>query len=128
DFNDNSITDAVNDWVEKRKAVMTKEEKPPAIYADRSSGEGYDFFPNCTKNAFETATETLGDRVSSHGPSDANVAEWVQAQDAVFQNCATGKQTPPDPPTGAPDWLVKDRAYQKAAAKFYSLDYEDAKQ
>src|SRR5213075_770222 len=42
-------------------------------------------------------------------------------------NCANGKQTPEDAPAGAPDWLQKDRAYQKAAAEFYSLDYEAAK-
>ncbi|MFL6374225.1 MAG: hypothetical protein ACJ73D_06130, partial [Pyrinomonadaceae bacterium] len=107
---------------------MVKEEKPPAIYGDRSSGESYDFFPNCTRNAFETAGETLSDRVSAHGPSDPNVMEWVKAQDAVFGNCASGKQAPDDAPVGAPDWLVKDRAYQKAAAKFYSMDYAAAKQ
>src|SRR5262249_44123678 len=103
--------------------------KPPAIYGDRSTpGTDYAFFPNCTKNAFETASDTLSDRMSAHGPSDPGVVDWVKAQDAVFSNCAAGKQTPEDAPVGAPDWLVKDRAYQKAAAKFYSMDYEDAKQ
>ena len=126
DFVDNSVDDAIAKWVEKRREVQSKEEKPPAIYA-RDSGS-YEFFPNCTKNAFETATDTLGERISSHGPSDGSVVDWVKAQDVVFQNCAQGKRSPDDVPVGAPDWLTKDRAYQKAAAKFYSLDYEDAKQ
>ena len=128
DFEDNTVDSAVAAWLDKRKQVMDKEEKPPAIYGDHSTGEGYEFFPNCTKNAFETATETLSDRVTAHGPSDPGVIDWVKAQDAVFGNCSSGKQTPDDAPIGAPDWLQKDRAYQKAAAKFYSLDYADAKQ
>jgi hypothetical protein len=128
DFADNTVDEAVKQWVAKRKEVMTKEEKEPAIYAERSYG-GYEFFPNCSRNAFETASETLADRMASHGgPSDPGVVDWVQAQDAVFSNCSVGKQTPLDPPAGASDWLVKDRAYQKAAAKFYSLDYREAKQ
>ncbi len=126
DHPDNSIDEAVKAWVEKRKDVVGKEETPPAIYAERSYG-GYDFFPNCTKNAFETAAETLADRSSAHGPSDANVQNWIKGQDQVFENCASGKQTPDDPPPGAPDWLQKDRAYQRAAAEFYSLAYDAAK-
>jgi hypothetical protein len=127
-FDDNTVDSAVTAWLDKRKQVMDKEEKPPAIYGDHSTGEGYEFFPNCTKNAFETAAQTLTDRISAHGPSDPAVVDWVKAQDAVFGNCSSGKQTPDDAPVGAPDWLQKDRAYQRAAAKFYSLDYAEAKQ
>lgn len=126
DFPDDTIDEALRAWIGRRAEVVGKEEKTPEIYAERSYG-GYDFFPNCTKNAFETATQTLADRVSSHGQTDPNVLNWVKAQDQVFQNCAVGKQTPDDAPVGAPDWLQKDRAYQKAAAEFYSLDYEAAK-
>src|SRR5205085_7445701 len=71
--------------------------------------------------------ETLSDRASAHGPSDANVQLWVKAQDDVFENCSQGKQAPVDLPPGAPDWLQKDHEYQLAAAEFYSLDYETAK-
>jgi len=126
DHGDDTVDEVVQAWVKKRKEVFEKEEKPPEIYAERAYG-GYDFFPNCTKNAFETATETLGDRIAKHGPSDVNVVDWTKAQDQVFQNCSSGKQTPDNAPPGAPDWLQKDRAYQRAAAEFYSLDYEAAK-
>jgi len=126
DFRDDSVDGAVKAWIEKRKDIVGKDEKTPDIYTDRDYG-GYDFFPNCTKNAFETATETLADRVSAHGPSDPNMVNWVKAQDQVFENCAKDKQTPDAAPPGAPDWLQKDRAYQRAAAEFYSLDYESAK-
>ncbi len=120
------MSDTIKAWVNKRAEVAGTEGKVPDIYVERSYG-GYDFFPNCTKNAFETATETLDDRESTHGPSDSGVQDWLKAQDDVFSNCSSGKRTPPDAPVGAPDWLQKDRAYQKAAASFYSLDYADAK-
>lgn len=125
-FADNSVDEAVRSWVERRKEVVGSEEKMPDIYVERSYG-GYDFFPNCTKNAFETASETLSDRTTAHGRTDANVLDWLKAQDKVFQNCASGKQTPDPAPAGAPEWLQQDRAYQIAAASFYSLDYNDAK-
>ncbi len=123
---DDTIDEAVKAWVALRAEVVGKDEPTPEIYVERTYG-GYDFFPNCTKNAFETATETLGDRMSMHGREDKNVANWLAGQDQVFANCASGKRTPDDAPPGAPAWLVKDRAYQKAAAEFYSMDYDAAK-
>ncbi len=124
--NEDLVDNAVKAWVAKRKEVLSKEEKPPAIYVERSYG-GYEFFPNCTRSSFETATETLADRVSSHGADNTSVIDWVNAQDAVFANCATGKQMPAPAPVGAPVWLQKDRDYQLAAADFYSLNYVSAK-
>ncbi len=125
-FTNDSIDDAVKAWVERRKDVVGNEEATPAIYVERSYG-GYDFFPNCTQNAFETAAETLSDRTTAHGSTDPNVLNWVAAQDKVFENCSSGKRTPDDVSPGAPAWLEKDRAYQKAAAEFYALDYAEAR-
>jgi hypothetical protein len=126
EFQDNDVSEAVKAWVAKRRDIVGNEEKPPDIYTEREYG-GYDFFPNCTKNAFETAAETLADRSSSYGSDSKDVKEWVAAQDQVFQNCAGGKSIPDEPDASKAVWLQKDRAYQVAAAKFYSLDYEDAK-
>jgi len=126
DFRDDSVEAAVKTWVDKRKEVVDKEQKIPEIYVERSYG-GYDFFPNCTRSAFETATDTLADRISSNGPSDVSVTNWVAAQDAVFTNCASGATQPDNAPVGAPEWLQKDRAYQIAAADFYSTNYTEAK-
>jgi hypothetical protein len=127
DFEDkNEVNEAVKKWIAKRKEVFGQEEKTPEIYVERSYG-GYDFFPNCTKNAFETATKTLTDRIISYGSNDKNVKEWVKGQDKVFENCASGKSIPNHPSPAMPDWLQKDRAYQIAAAEFYALDYDSAK-
>jgi len=131
DFNNKSYdtddtAEAVKKWVEKRKDVVGKEEKTPQIYVEREYG-GYDFFPNCTTSSFETATATLSDRVASNGAEDKNVKDWVKAQDQVFTNCASGRQLPAEASAEMPEWLQKDRAYQLAAAEFYSLNYEEAK-
>ncbi|HVE57687.1 MAG TPA: hypothetical protein VNB22_12715, partial [Pyrinomonadaceae bacterium] len=126
-YEEENISETVKKWVEKRRSVVGKEEKPPEIYVEREYG-GYDFFPNCTKNAFETAEKTLSDRIASHGSDDKDVKDWVKAQDTVFENCASGKATPGAPNEAMPEWMQKDRAYQVAAAEFYSLDYDSAKQ
>ncbi len=125
-FEEDNISETVKTWVEKRRSVVGKEPKPPEIYVEREYG-GYDFFPNCTKNAFETATQTLSDRIASHGSEDKHVKDWVKAQDRVFANCASGKSMPDAVNEAMPEWLRKDRAYQTAAADFYSLDYESAR-
>ncbi len=125
-YEEDDIGETVKKWVEKRKSVVGKEETPPEIYVEREYG-GYEFFPNCTKNAFETAMQTLSDRIASHGSEDQSVKDWIKAQDKVFENCASGKATPEAPNESMPEWLQKDRAYQMAAAEFYSLDYDSAK-
>lgn len=125
-YETDDINETVKKWVEKRKSVVGKEEKPPEIYVEREYG-GYDFFPNCTKNAFETAEKTLADRIASHGSDNKDVKDWVNAQDKVFENCASGKSTPDASNDAMPEWLQKDRAYQVAAAEFYSLDYDSAR-
>jgi len=126
DYKNEDVAEAVKLWVKRRKDVVQKEEKLPDIYTEREYG-GYDFFPNCTKNAFETAARTLSDRAASYGADSRQVKEWVAGQDAVFTNCSSGKQMPVEADQTMPEWLQKDRAYQTAAARFYALDYEGAK-
>ncbi|HXM34354.1 MAG TPA: hypothetical protein VN920_04165, partial [Pyrinomonadaceae bacterium] len=48
-------SEAVKTWIATRREIGLKEEKLPEIYTERRYG-GYDFFPNCTRNAFEVAT------------------------------------------------------------------------
>lgn len=117
------LNKAIKNWIAAREKIGGKNEAD--IYTDRGYG-GYNFFPNCAKNAFETATETLESRALSNGSDDANVREWLRGQDIVFKNCgATSSELSAVSPN-APEWLKKDRAYQIAAAKFYSLDSDGA--
>lgn len=118
--------EAVKAWIAARKEIAVKEEKPPEIYTERPYG-GYDFFPNCTKNAFEVATATLKNRASAYGPEDWKVRAWLAAQDVVFQNCQSGGRLPAELGPEGPVWLRKDRDYQIAAALLYSMDFDAAR-
>jgi hypothetical protein len=118
---------AVKEWLKTRKQILLDEKDLPEIYVERQHGEGYDFFPNCTRNAFEVATETLQDRAARYGPEDKSVRNWLAAQDTVFNNCSAGKQIPVELGAESPAWLRKDRDYQIAAAHFYSLDFAEAR-
>ncbi|HEY3581529.1 MAG TPA: tetratricopeptide repeat protein [Pyrinomonadaceae bacterium] len=119
--------DAVKAWVKTRKELFGEDQKLPQIYTEREDGGSYDFFPNCTPNAFEVATETLKDRAASYGADNANVKLWLEAQDTVFENCAIGSHIPAPVGDDKPTWLRKDRAYQLAAAYFYSLHFDEAR-
>ena len=118
--------EAVKLWVAARKEVVPDEKNPPEIYTEREYG-GYDFFPNCTRNAFEVATATLKERVAKLGAEDRHVREWLAAQDLVFQNCQTGAAIPHRLGPESPDWLRKDRDYQIGAALLYSLNFDEAR-
>ena len=120
-------TDAVKLWITTRKEFLKENETLPAIYVEQQRYGGYDFFPNCTANAFEVATETLKARVASYGSEDTNVRNWLTAQDTVFQNCSSGGKFPEAPGSEAAEWLRKDRDYQMAAAHFYSLNFDQAR-
>ena len=116
---------AIKAWIALRKEFLREGEKLPAIYPERKN-TGYDFFPNCAKNAFEVATATLKQRAASYGSEDRNLREWLAAQDIVFQNCSGGATLPAEPGPESPLWLRKDREYQMGAALFYSLNLEAA--
>ena len=117
---------AVEAWIAARKEVLREEQLLPPIYTERKY-TGYDFFPNCTKNAFEVALETLKNRAATYGAEDKNVLAWLAAQDTVFQNCSGGSHIPAELGQESPAWLRKDREYQMAAAFFYSLDFDQAR-
>lgn len=126
EFEDDDVGEAVKLWVKERKAFLGDEKELPDIYTEREYG-GYDFFPNCTKNSFEVAADTLKQRSLAGGADNADVKEWIRAQDRVFANCASGVQLPEPPNQTMPEWLQKDRAYQIAAANFYAMNYEAAR-
>jgi hypothetical protein len=90
-------------------------------------GESYSYFTNCLADAYTTAVATMAARRSEHVSDVAGFTEWVHGQDAVFQNCNGQTDAMPAPvAASAPQWLREDRAYQRAAAAFYQMDYDDA--
>jgi len=86
-------------------------------------------FDNCNASTEQTALDTLKARIEAHGAIAGSpwVAEWVHGQAAVLANCAEGATLPRSLGADAPDWLRKDRDYQRASALFYSMQYDKAR-
>jgi hypothetical protein len=75
---------------------------------------------NCNDDAFRTAASTL-ERLRAK----PYAADWIAGQDMVFADCSKGAAIPA--PASDPQ-LRADRAYQIASAKFYSEQYDAARQ
>lgn len=119
-------------WLEEQ-AKYTKG-APPVNELRRSSqsdGQGGNFtmgYINCTDGAFAAAIQTLRARVKAWGATSPELADWLKGQDAVFANCSIGTIIPAPAPANAPALLRTDRAYQIAAAQFYSGNYTAARE
>lgn len=82
------------------------------------------FYFNCLDDAFATAAKTLDARVERYGAGSREVTEWISGQRTVFANCARGEAEPPELDESWDARLRADRAYQRAAAAFYSERFE----
>jgi len=118
---------ALENWLAIRKKVLA-DAADPALDTSRSTPNGYDYFLNCTDGAFDNAAKTLAARMADHGV-DADVKDWLSAQDAVFSNCGKSGNSllPAEAAVNAPAWLKNDRDYQIASALFYAMNYDAAK-
>ena len=82
---------------------------------------------NCPNPAFENASLTLDKRAGAWGKGSPWLADWIHAQDAVFNNCEGKITAAPGPaPPDSPALLVADRAYQTAAATLYAKQFDEA--
>jgi len=94
----------------------------------------------CQADAFRTALTTLQSRAKTWGAKSIELSDWIKAQDAVFSNCSGDTQRyywgsktdihpslPAPAPTNAPPLLRQDRAYQMAAAQFYTSQFAPAR-
>ena len=123
-------------WLKARAAVRGAPEVKVGAVTDIGD---FTMILNCPPDAFDRAAKTLALRVEQGGQKWA--AAWLAGQDAVFANCspelanraAPGMPAqrplslPPTLPSTAPAWLVKDAAYQRAAAQFYGGRYDEAR-
>lgn len=86
-------------------------------------------YPNCPRPAFQMAALTLASRAATWGKESPWLTDWISAQQTVFSNCKMKSRTLPVPvPAGTPALLQADRAYQRAAAEFYTGNYDQARQ
>ena len=114
-------------WSEARGNVPNLPPHPDiSPYAAAASQDPYFKFMNCQADAFRNATRTLQDRTVKFGAESAELREWVTSQDQVFANCGGGAKVIPAALGSGPPLLRADRAYQIAAAHFYSRDFDDA--
>ena len=88
--------------------------------------EGHDAYLNCHADAFQSAFNTLNDRIQKFGKDSAEVAEWTRGQDTVFSNCSRGHHIPGPADKGMNKLIQYDRDYQVAAAHFYAGDFIQA--
>jgi hypothetical protein len=101
---------AVSHWLEARKDFTQEGGDTPAMDA-AVPGQKWQTYSNCLDNAFETAARTLRARMRDHDAAKADVAEWVQGQDAVFSNCGGPGRIPRELQVGTANWLRQDREY-----------------
>jgi hypothetical protein len=103
---------------------------PPEIkaYRNQEKPHEYETYLNCQQDAFENAEATLTERIKRFGADSAAVRDWVAAQDTVFSNCGEGRHIPEAARPDQDALIRADRAYQIAAANFYSTNFDEAKQ
>ena len=120
----------VQEWLKARNAIRTESQAPwlNTFKSEKTAGE-FAYYQNCLDAAFDSARQTLAERVARWGAADPRTVAWAKAQDQVFANCSGDKPAIPDPPTpGADPLLAADRAYQIAAAYFYAGDWPKARE
>jgi hypothetical protein len=98
------------------------------VFRNREKPNEYESYLNCQSDAFETAIATLNDRTSKLGADSSQLRDWIAAQDVVFSNCGGGRQIPEAAASDQNPLSRADRAYQIAAANFYSGGFDEAKQ
>jgi len=117
-------------WRAERAKVVG--DAPPPIVATSFDTGNYVTVNNVGNDALVVAAQTLASLVKSYGKSPS-VKDWVAAQDLVFASTPLAPRIPtPVQELGglvhAPGWLVQERAYQVAAAQFYSGQWDLAEQ
>ncbi|HWN57279.1 MAG TPA: hypothetical protein VNO74_04225, partial [Methylomirabilota bacterium] len=116
------------DWLAARAKIPGA--SPMQMIGTFAAGPSYTFFLNCNDDAFRTATATLGTVVAKFGESSAQVKQWLDAQDLVFQNCPGSSSKPnphiPEPLRGGTRFEQAERAYQIACANFYIQNFDAA--
>lgn len=123
---DERLPAAVEAWRARRRLVLSVALPGDLELFRRVPGSQFADYPNCNADAFRGAARTLEALENAHGAASAVVAEWVRAQETVFDNCAGGEHLPPPTVTAAAPGAQTQRAYQMAAANFYAGRFAEA--
>jgi hypothetical protein len=120
--------DWVKVWLAARQKVTGLPESPQInVFRNREKPNEYETYLNCRKDAFDSAINTLNERIKTYGADSEAVRSWVAGQDQVFANCSEGQHIPEALPTSADALAQDDRNYQIAAANFYATSFDEAR-
>ena len=111
--------DGVFGWIAAVRQVPNAPYVSDYLATERP-GPDYTTIPTCFRDAFDTASLTLKDRIRRFGRRSPAVLAWLGTQSAVFDACGDPRAALPAPMPGAPAWLTADRAYQEAAFALYN--------
>ena len=122
-----SYEDWIKKWNDARAKVTGVSASPDInVYRNREKPHEYESYLNCQEDSFQNAIATLNERLTRFGADSAAVRDWVAAQDAVFSNCGGGQNIPAAASADQDALIRADRAYQIAAAHFYSTQFDEA--
>jgi hypothetical protein len=119
-----AMASAIDSWKHERAAVEPALSDVKVDTVQTVPGQQYEDYDNCLADAFANAARTLTARAREHAAEKAQLAEWINGQDAVFTNCGGSGAMPTA--VSQPVWLAQDRAYQTAAAHFYRSEFAPA--
>jgi hypothetical protein len=123
---DENGNEPVKAWIAARSKVPGAAPVAEPVTSRAGGKDSFQYYFNCPDEAFKSATHTLNERIAKFGANSAQVKEWLQAQDQVFQNCGEGKTIPAPASPSMPPLIQADRTYQIAAANFYSQNFDEA--
>jgi hypothetical protein len=119
----------IKEWTDARSRFSSTVPEIKSIYRPFDQKDTYGEYLNCAIDSFHTSAATLTRRIDKFGPDSPEVKDWVEAQDAVYSNCSpSGGTIPAMAKSGLPSLIQADRAYQIAAANFYSGNFDTAAQ
>lgn len=118
-------TSGPEEWREAH--MLVDQQRQVYVNPYKEDPELHMFFQNCKDDGFRAAAAALRALIKAYGVNSERVKQWVGAQDTVFQNCNAGPAVPQplNDPADAP--AKADRAYQIAAAHFYSGQFDAAR-
>lgn len=111
-------------WLKARAEFMHG--PPPVIHRENRDWERQNWMDNIQGGAFRTALRTLAERSKRWGRKDPRLRLWIQAQDQVFASTPEHPAIPAPLDAESDPQLRQDRAYQRAAARFYAQDFDAA--
>jgi len=134
DYVANAEKNGSGEWFKARAPLAQQVGLPAEVKVEITGADYWGHYVNCHPDALRRAAATAKARaqLGQGGRPDQWFKAWLEGQDAVFANCSVqdGPATPVLPPAipgNAPAWLKADRAYQEAAANFYSGNLDVAR-